>query len=49
MILRPLMSLFLMFAKIRADTAEYLYLVLQTKEIPCETDEIEEVLLETEW
>jgi hypothetical protein len=36
-------------AKIRSDTAEYLYLVLQSKDIGNHTDEAEDVLLETEW
>ena len=35
--------------QIRADTAEVLYLVLQTKDIGRDTDEVEEILLETEW
>ena len=33
----------------RADTAEYLYLVLSSKDTGLETEEAEEVLLETEW
>jgi len=37
------------FPKVRGDTAEYLYLVLQSKDLGIETDEAEEVLLETEW
>ncbi|TDL17863.1 ARM repeat-containing protein [Rickenella mellea] len=37
------------FPKIRSDTAEFLYLVLQTKEVGFETDDVEEILLETEW
>ncbi|TFK40548.1 TBCD protein [Crucibulum laeve] len=37
------------FPRIRADTAEYLYLVLQGVDIGIETDDIESVLLETEW
>lgn len=35
--------------QIRSDTAECLYLVLQSKDVGIETDEAEEVLLETEW
>ncbi|KAJ7250897.1 armadillo-type protein [Mycena haematopus] len=37
------------FPSVRSDASEYLYLVLQGTDIGCETDEIEEVLLETEW
>ncbi|KAF9808522.1 hypothetical protein IEO21_07853 [Rhodonia placenta] len=37
------------YPKVRADTAEHLYLVLQSKDLGFETDGIEEVLLETEW
>ncbi|KAI0632121.1 TBCD protein [Trametes polyzona] len=37
------------FPRVRADTAEYLYLVLSSKDTGLETDEVEEVLLETEW
>ena len=33
----------------RADTAEYLYLILSSKDTGLETEEAEEVLLETEW
>jgi hypothetical protein len=36
-------------AQIRADTAEYLYLMLQSKDIGKETDEVENLLLEIEW
>ena len=36
-------------AQIRADTAEYLYVFLQSKDIGFETDEIEEIILDTEW
>ncbi|THH16982.1 hypothetical protein EW146_g3747 [Bondarzewia mesenterica] len=36
------------YPRIRADSAEYLYLVLQTKDFGRETDEVEEILLETE-
>jgi tubulin-specific chaperone D len=39
----------LMNQQIRADTAERLYIVLQTKNVGRETDEAEDVLLETEW
>jgi len=35
--------------QIRAATAEYMYLVMQSKELGRETDAAEEVLLETEW
>jgi hypothetical protein len=35
--------------QIRAATAEYMYLVMQSKELGKETDAAEEVLLETEW
>lgn len=35
--------------QIRSDTAETLYLVLQSKDVGFETDEVEEILLETEW
>ena len=35
--------------QIRADTAEYLYVFLQSKDIGFETDEIEEIILDTEW
>ncbi|KAI0086506.1 ARM repeat-containing protein [Irpex rosettiformis] len=37
------------YPKIRSDTAETLYLVLQSKDVGIETDEAEEILLETEW
>ncbi|KAH9841553.1 TBCD protein [Rhodofomes roseus] len=37
------------YPKVRSDTAEHLYLVLQTKDVGCETDEAEEILLNTEW
>ncbi|KAH9936306.1 TBCD protein [Fomitopsis serialis] len=37
------------YPKVRSDTAEHLYLVLQTKDIGCETDEAEEILLNIEW
>ncbi|KAI0699071.1 TBCD protein [Cytidiella melzeri] len=38
------------YPKIRSDTAETLYLVLQTKDIGLEsTDAAEEIILETEW
>ncbi|KAH7912534.1 ARM repeat-containing protein [Hygrophoropsis aurantiaca] len=37
------------FPKIRASTAEYLYVVLQSKDFSWENDEIEDLLLETEW
>jgi hypothetical protein len=35
--------------QIRSGASEYLYLVLQGTDIGRETDEVEEVLLETEW
>ena len=35
--------------QIRADTAEYLYVFFQSKDIGFESDEIEEILLDTEW
>ena len=35
--------------QIRADTAEYFYVFLQSKDIGFESDEIEEILLVTEW
>lgn len=35
--------------QIRADTAEHLYLVLQSKDLGYDTDEVENILLETEW
>ncbi|KAI0044399.1 TBCD protein [Auriscalpium vulgare] len=37
------------FPTVRAATAEYLYLVLQSRDIGRDTDDCEEVLLETEW
>ncbi|KAF7288586.1 TFCD-C domain-containing protein [Mycena chlorophos] len=37
------------FPHIRLATSEYLYLVLQSVDVGQETDEAEEVLLETEW
>ncbi|KAJ7044089.1 TBCD protein [Mycena alexandri] len=37
------------FPSIRSDASEYLYLVLQGTDLGRETDEVEEVLLETEW
>ncbi|KIY64974.1 ARM repeat-containing protein [Cylindrobasidium torrendii FP15055 ss-10] len=37
------------FPSVRSETAEALYLVLQSIDIDKETDDIEEVLLETEW
>jgi len=35
--------------QIRAETARYLYLVLQSRDIGKDTDDVEELLLETEW
>ena len=35
--------------QIRAATAEYMYLVMQSKDLGKQTDAAEEVLLETEW
>ncbi|PIL22540.1 hypothetical protein GSI_15229 [Ganoderma sinense ZZ0214-1] len=37
------------YPRVRADTAEYLYLVLSSKDTGLETDNVEEILLETEW
>jgi len=37
------------FPKVRTDTAEYLYLVLQSKDLEWDTEEAEDILLETEW
>lgn len=37
------------FPTIRAETAKYLYLFLQTRDIGGDTGEVEELLLETEW
>ncbi|KAJ6512250.1 TBCD protein [Mycena vitilis] len=37
------------FPSMRSSTSEYLYLVLQGTDVGRETDEVEEVLLETEW
>ncbi|KAA1469978.1 TBCD protein [Dentipellis sp. KUC8613] len=37
------------YPRVRADTAEYLYLVLQSKDVGKETEEAEEVLLDAEW
>ncbi|KAF7797405.1 hypothetical protein EIP86_008600 [Pleurotus ostreatoroseus] len=37
------------YPKIRANTAEYLYLILQSKDVGGDTDEAEGVILETEW
>ena len=31
------------------DTAEYLYVLLQSKDLGIDTEDVEEVLLETEW
>jgi hypothetical protein len=35
--------------KVRSDTAEYLYVFLQSADIGFETEAMEEILLETEW
>lgn len=35
--------------QIRRDTAEYLYVVLQSVDVGRDTDDVEKVLLETEW
>ena len=35
--------------QIRAETARYLFLFLQSRDIGKDTDEVEELLLETEW
>jgi hypothetical protein len=37
------------FPTIRAETAKYLYLFLQTRDIGGDASEVEELLLETEW
>lgn len=42
-------TLVLMCSKVRSETAEYLYLMLQASDMEVDTDEIEELLLETEW
>ncbi|PPQ80979.1 hypothetical protein CVT25_015132 [Psilocybe cyanescens] len=34
---------------VRSDTAEYLYILLQSADLGLETDAIEDILLETEW
>ncbi|KAF7978518.1 hypothetical protein HWV62_45689 [Athelia sp. TMB] len=45
------LSLFLAHAipKVRSDAAEHLYLVIQGKDLDCETENAEDILLETEW
>ncbi|KAF8957293.1 tubulin folding cofactor D C terminal-domain-containing protein [Flammula alnicola] len=47
----PLLSSFLAhpFPKVRSDTAEYLYILLQSADLGFETDAVEDILLETEW
>lgn len=35
--------------QVRSDTAEYFYVSLQSADLGMETDEIEDILLETEW
>ncbi|KZT19455.1 TBCD protein [Neolentinus lepideus HHB14362 ss-1] len=37
------------FPKIRSDTAEYLYMILQSKYVNVDTEVAEEILLESEW
>ncbi|OBZ71620.1 Tubulin-specific chaperone D [Grifola frondosa] len=37
------------YPKIRADTAEHLYLMLESKDLGYENDEAEDIILETEW
>ncbi|GBE84936.1 TBCD protein [Sparassis crispa] len=37
------------YPKVRSDTAEYLYLILQSRDLGFETDDAETILLETEW
>ncbi|KDR82781.1 hypothetical protein GALMADRAFT_220773 [Galerina marginata CBS 339.88] len=37
------------FPKVRSETAEYLYVLLQSADLGLETDAIEDILLETEW
>jgi len=35
--------------QVRTETAEHLYLVMQAKDLGLETDEAEEILLDTDW
>jgi hypothetical protein len=37
------------FPRVRAETAEYFYLVLQAKDIGKDVGEIEDIILETKW
>ncbi|GJE97138.1 tubulin folding cofactor D C terminal domain-containing protein [Phanerochaete sordida] len=37
------------YPKVRADTAEHLYMVLQSKDLGTATEDAEDVLLQTEW
>lgn len=37
------------YPSVRRDTAEYLYVVLQGADVGRETDDVEQILLETEW
>ncbi|KAF9046718.1 armadillo-type protein [Panaeolus papilionaceus] len=37
------------FPRVRSDAAEYLYVLLQSRDLGIDTEEIEELLLETEW
>ncbi|OCH86383.1 TBCD protein [Obba rivulosa] len=37
------------YPKVRSETAEYVYLVLQSKDLGCDTDDAEAILLDTEW
>ncbi|KAF8513769.1 TBCD protein [Gautieria morchelliformis] len=48
---RSFLRVFLLHAipKVRTETAEHLYLVMQAKDLGVETDEAEELLLDTDW
>lgn len=35
--------------QVRADTAEYIYVLLQSADLGFEAEEVEDLLLETEW
>ena len=35
--------------KVRSETAEYLYVLLQSADLGFETEAVEDILLETEW
>ncbi|KAF8510075.1 TBCD protein [Hysterangium stoloniferum] len=47
----PFLSQFLLhpFPKVRSETSEHLYLVMQAKDLGFETEEAEDILLETDW